>query len=1046
MILTSKSALEGERKQVTVLFADLKGSMELLADRDPEEARKIIDPVLDRMMEAVHRYEGTVNQVLGDGIMALFGAPVAHEDHAVRASYAALRMQDAIKRYAASVEHTAGVPLQIRVGLNSGEVVVRSIGSDLHMDYSAIGQTTHLAARMEQLARAGSILTTADTLRLAEGYIQVKSLGRVPVKGLPESVAVFEITGAGPARTRLQAAAARGLTRFVGRKAEIEQLRRVLSLARGGHGQVVAIIGEAGVGKSRLVYEFTHSDCVQNWLVLEAASVPYGKATSYLPVIDLLKNYFKIADRDTHAEMRDKVVGRILGLDRALESLLTPLIALLDMPVDDASWPTLDPAQRRQRTLDAAKRLLLRESQVQPVLVVFEDLHWVDTESQAVLDGLVQSFTSTCPLLLATYRPEYEHRWASKTYYSQLRLDSLPGESTGEFLQDLLGRDRHLEPLKQMLVERGNPFFLEETVRTLVETKALVGERGAYHLARPVESLHVPTTVQTILAARIDRLPPDEKWLLQTASVIGKDVPYTVLAAISDQAEAALRRGLSHLQATEFLYETRLFPDLEYTFKHALTHEVAYGSLLQERRRLAHARICQAIERLFADRLVEHIEALARHAFRGEVWDKAVLYLRQAGQKAAGRSANREAVGWFERGLLALEHLPQERGTIEQAIDLRIDLRNSLLPLGEIARMHDDVREAGALADRLGDERRRSLTSSLMALTRFFMGDSEGALESARLARVIATTLGDTSLEVPATNYLGYALYGLGDYREAVTALRRNVTTLQGESVRERFGLAVPPSVLARAYLAFCLSELGEFQEAIRFGEEGVRLANLLDDPYTTVMACWGVGHLYVRKGDLDLAIPLIQRGLAACRDWTIRAHHPHTAALLGYAHALGGRPTEAVVSLKEALEESPRGQLLLDSLHLLWLGEAYLIAGRADEALEFAHQGLDAARHRKERGHQAWGLRLLGKIASLERPPKVGDAEARYLETIALANELGMRPLIAHCHLGLGELYRRSGDHDQAYGHLTSARTMYREMEMRFWLVHAEGAMRRPA
>jgi class 3 adenylate cyclase len=346
-ILTSKAALEGERKQVTVLFADLKGSMELLADRDPEEARKILDPVLERMMEAVHCYEGTVNQVMGDGIMALFGAPLAHEDHAVRACYAALRMQESVKKYAEEVRRSHAAVVKIRVGLNSGEVVVRAIGSDLHMDYTAVGQTTHLAARMEQLADPGAIVITPETLGLAEGYVEVKSLGPVPVKGLAAPVEVYEVTGVGPARTRLQAAAWRGLTRSVGRDPELEQLRRAQQLAGDGHGQVTAIVGQAGVGKSRLVYEFTHSHRLQGWLVLESASVSYGKATSYLPVTDLLKGYFKIQDRDDLHEVREKVTGKLLALDRALEPTITPLLALLDVPVDDAAWQTLDPGQRR---------------------------------------------------------------------------------------------------------------------------------------------------------------------------------------------------------------------------------------------------------------------------------------------------------------------------------------------------------------------------------------------------------------------------------------------------------------------------------------------------------------------------------------------------------------------------------------------------------------------------------------------------------------------------------------------------------------------------
>ena len=589
-ILTSKSALEGERKQVTVLFADMKGSMELLAERDPEEARKLLDPVIEHMMEAVHRYEGTVSNLMGDGIMALFGAPVAHEDHAVRACYAALRMQESVKRYAEEVRRTEGVPIQIRAGLNSGEVVVGSIGNDLKMDYTAIGQTVHLAARMEQMAMPGTILMTPDTHRLAEGYVQIKFLGPVKVKGLNEPMEAYEITGAGPVRSRLQAAAARGFTPFVGRTAEFETLCQALDQAKGGRGQVVALVGEPGVGKSRLFWEFTHSRRTVDWLILASGSVSYGKASAYLPVTDLLKAYFAIEDRDDVRKIREKVTGKLLTLDKSLEPTLPAFLALLDVAVENDNWKNLDPAQRRQLTLGALKRLLVRESQVQPVVLVFEDLHWIDSESQAVLDNVIESLPTAPMLVLVNYRPEYQHGWTGKTYYSQLRVDPLPTASSEELLQALLGDDASLRPVKQLLTERaqGNPFFLEESVRTLIESNVLMGERGNYCSTKPIDRTHVPTTVQAILAARMDRLSPEEKSLLQSAAVVGKDVPLGLLQAMADRLEEDLRRGLTRLQAAEFLYETALFPEPEYTFKHALTHEVAYGSFLQERRRALH--------------------------------------------------------------------------------------------------------------------------------------------------------------------------------------------------------------------------------------------------------------------------------------------------------------------------------------------------------------------------------------------------------------------------------------------------------------------------
>ena len=626
-ILTSNSALEGERKQVTVLFADLKGSMELLADRDPEEARQLLDPVLERMMDAVHRYEGTVNQVMGDGIMALFGAPIAHEDHAVRACYAALAMQHAVGHYAEVVRRQQGLDVLMRIGLHSGEVVVRTIGNDLHMDYTAVGQTTHLAARMEQLARPGTTFITATTLRLAEGLVRVTALGPIPVKGLPEPVEVYELVGASPLRGRFQAGVMRGLTRFIGRDQELATVQHALAHAGAGHGQVVALVGEAGVGKSRLVYEVVHAHQTHGWRVLESASVSYGKATPYFPVIDLLKRYCHVEDGDDVRTIRAKVTGQILTLDETLQETLPALLALLNAVPEDSPFLHLDPTQRRQRMLDACKRVLLRESQVQPLLLVCEDLHWIDTETQALLNSLVESLPTTWLLLLVNYRPEYHHGWGSKTYYTQLRLDPLPPASAEAFLTALLGDAPGLVPLKQLLIARteGNPFFLEESGRTLVETGMLVGQPGAYRLAQALQTIQVPATVQAVLAARIDRLSPEDKWLLQTAAVMGTEVPFPLLQAITDLPEADLQRGLAHLQAAEFLYETRLFPEREYTFKHALTHEVAYSSLLQERRRALHARLVEALEAHApawmpegaAGRSADQVERLAHHARAG---------------------------------------------------------------------------------------------------------------------------------------------------------------------------------------------------------------------------------------------------------------------------------------------------------------------------------------------------------------------------------------------------------------------------------------------
>jgi tetratricopeptide (TPR) repeat protein len=953
-------------------------------------------------------------------------------------------MQSAIRRYGEEARQTYGVTVQARIGLNSGEVVVRSIGNDLHMDYSAIGQTTHLASRMEQLASPGSIFLSGDTLRLAEGFVQITPLGGVPVKGMPHPVEVFELTGATAARTRIQAAATRGLTRFIGREREVEALVQAKVQAQAGRGQVVAVVGEPGVGKSRLFWEFTHSHRTQGWLPLETGSVSYGKATPYLPVVDLLKGYFRIAASDEQREIREKVTGKLLTLDRSLEPTLAAFLSLLDVPIEDPAWRALDPPQRRRHTLDALKRLLFKESQVQPLIVVFEDLHWIDTETQALLDTFIEGLPTHRILVLVNYRPEYQHGWTTKSYYSQLRIDPLPPERAEELLRALLGEDLALEPLRQLLIEGtgGNPFFLEESVRTLIETGVLIGERGKFRLTAPIESIQVPKTVQAVLAARIDRLQAADKRLLQTAAVIGKDVPFALLQAIAELADEALQAALSRLQAAEFLYEASLFPDLEYTFKHALTHDVAYGSLLQERRKALHARIVEAIERVYSSRLAEHTERLAYHAPRGELWDRAVTYQRQVGQKAFGRSANRDAIAWFEQALEAVAQLPQTEASRTQEIDLLIDLRNALLPLAEHERMLAAVQRAGSLAEALHDQRRSSAISSLLAFSSFSLGQLDSAVAAGHRALAIAKDLGDIALEAPANTYLGYLYTTLGEFQKAKQHLSRNVRLLVGARAGELFAIAAPPGVLSRMALMIAHAEVGEFEDAFAVEQDSVKLAQAIDQPFSTALIYWAVGRAHAGKGDFENAIARFEVAERLTREWSLVINRPYAVTALGYSYATVGRREEALPLLEEGLELFRRGTLWHPHSRASWLGEGLLRLDRTADAQRVTSHALKLATEAGARRDEALALRVLGNVYSRAERLEPGKAEQHYKQSLGLSQTLGMRPLAAHCHLGLGRLYQRTGREDQARAELGAARDLYREMNMQFWLEQAEESL----
>jgi class 3 adenylate cyclase/tetratricopeptide (TPR) repeat protein len=1033
-IRADAGALEGERKQVTVMFADVIGSMEHAERSDPEAWRAVMERFFAILSDGVHRFEGTVDKFTGDGIMALFGAPISHEDHARRACFAALHLQRELAAYAAELRRTEGLSLAVRMGLNSGEVVVGSIGENLGMEYTAIGHTVGLAQRMEALAEPGKAYLTEHTATLVEGYVALEDLGEFEVKGASQPLHVHELTGIGAARGRLDVSRARGFSRFVGRDEEMKVLEDALERAESGEAQVIGIVGEAGVGKSRLCHEFTERAQARGQPVYRVAAQAHTKSLPLAPVLQMMRAYFDVAELDEPQVARERIAGKLLLLDESFNDDLPLVFDFLGVSDPERPAPKMDPDARQRQLLDVIKRLIRAQSAREPGVTVFEDLHWLDPASEVFLASHVEASQGTRGVTLLNFRPEYRAPWLSKSFYRQVALAPLGPEAIEELLGYLLGSDPSLEGVAELVNERaaGNPFFTEEVVQSLVETGNLEGELGAYRLVRPIDETTVPASVQSILSARIDRLGSREKAVLQAAAVIGKEVPEPILRKVVELEREDLEEALRHLIAGEFLLEQDLFPEVIYAFKHPLTQEVAYSSQLAERRAPIHAAVAEAIAEHYPDRLDERAALIGRHWESGREPLKAAQWYARAGTWVGTSEPSSALRDWGKVRQLT-DQVPDQRGSAELGLAARIF---SLQYAWRLGISHEDAeatfKEAERMAAKAGDVYSRA---TLLAVYGGIRGTNDGdAQEAARLARqavAIAEESGDAVVYM-SLGAASYSFFRVGEYRESIRMLDRALELADGDTdVAAGVGVGCPYAYCL-IFKGGALLNLGELAAARESIDRGMALAREKGDIETVGWGhMWCTWHAYL-SGDAEgvltharQTVEIADRiGDSFSRVWSWQ--------WLGVAEILGENWERAIEALERSDEIASERRTAIDaeSWRLNFLGQAYVGAGEVEKGVHLIERALDLARATGQPPNESFAARALANALLEHAWPgeqeRIEELLAKALEVTRDTDARGLEPSL---HVTAARLAERLGDHERRARELQEAHRLYTEI-----------------
>jgi len=1037
-ILTTRSSIEGERKLVTVFFADVANYTSISEKLDPEEVHQIMDGAFKILMDETHKYEGTINQFTGDGVMALFGAPVSHEDHAQRACYAALAIQKAMGEYGDKIEKDTGVEFKMRVGLNSGPVIVGAIGDDLRMDYTAVGDTTNLGSRMESMARPGAILVSGNTHRLVRDFFEFKPLGKIEMKGKKEPQEAFELIKAGEVETRIGASIAKGLTRFVGRKNSMATLLGAFDKVKSGSGQVVGLLGEAGVGKSRLLLEMRNMLPEGEYTYLEGQCLQYGGSMPYLPLLDILRSYLDIKEGEREFLIKKKMEEKILGLDEKLKSVIPPFQDLLSLKVNDEDFEKLEPKEKRERTFEAIRDMLVRGSQERPLILTVEDSHWIDKTSEEFLNYMIGWLPNTAILLILLYRPEYTHPWGSKSYYTKIGLDQLGTDSSSELVKAILEEGEAAPELTQLVLNRaaGNPLFMEEFTHTLLENGSIERKDEKYVLSEKASDIQVPDTIQGIIAARLDRLEDNLKRTMQVASVIGRDFAFRILQTITGVRED-LKSSLLNLQGLEFIYEKNLFPELEYIFKHALTQEVAYNSLLLKRRKEIHEKIGGAIEKLYAERLEEFYEMLAYHYSRSDSLEKACQYSRLSGEKAETNYSHREACDFYKGAIDLLNKLPETEENKKEKLEVLGSLGAPLAFLGFPEGSLGMLQQGERLAKELGDERRLAGFYNAMGMYYSHRGDpqlgikySEDAFKEARKNR-------DIELMAPLAFALSVSYNPAGEYSKIVDMAPDVIDMIEkAERESDLFSVGVNPYSVLCSYCGQAMGFSGAFDEGKALLEKGLGNATKMNDLMALGFVEIHYGYFYITKGDWEPSKEHLEKCIKHSEEtkWILASAMSWSG--LGYACAMLGDPVTGKRHAEKGLKiHRDSGADMFLSLAHSQLGWIYLDLGDLKNARSLAEEALRLSQENNEKAMEGGGWLLLGTILGKTEPLKINKAKECILKTIEIYRGLRIKSYYSLGYLYLGQLYLNVGKKEEAIDNLKKAEGMFEEMGMDYWL-----------